>query len=96
MNLSQAERILGVKLGSSDDAVRLAFSVAVKANHPDTAALGEPGATLWGMAQLKQARDLLLGGSRGGTIVFCPHCRDTGWQSIGLHRVSCVKGCKEA
>lgn len=93
MNLTEAERILGVKAGASAEAVRAAFYARAKAVHPDTTQA--PFFSSLAVMEAKQARDLLL--ERAGVTPTsakpCPVCRGTGIQVIGLRRVPCVRGC---
>jgi hypothetical protein len=100
---SQAAKILGCEVLASPDEVRAAFAKCAKILHPDTedgmyavqppaewARMGGPViATISG---LKQARDVLL----QRPAQACGVCRGTGWQSVGMKRVRCVKGCDES
>lgn len=103
MNVRDAKRILGPYMPGgavTQDSVRSAFAEAVKALHPDSRR-GDRGDvnSQWTMHQLKESRELLLGHYSGpsvGPASACPVCRGSGWQSIGMRRVPCVKGCDPA
>lgn len=97
MNLSEAERILGVKAGASAEEVRAAFSKRVKEDHPDRWGVSLREQKYASMGELKRARDKLL--ERAGVTPTaakgCPICRGTGVQVIGFRRVPCVRGCPD-
>lgn len=98
MNLREAHRLLDPHLPAGPvgpESIRSAFAAAVLANHPDTMA-NAPSGLLVSMAQLKQARDVLLahyGGRAPESERVCPVCRGSGWQAVGLRRYPCLKGC---
>lgn len=88
MTPAQAAKILGCDVGATEDDVKWAFAAGVKLNHPDSIAGQQKGSDCVPMATLKQARDVLL--KREAT---CPYCRGTGWQSVGMRKQRCVRGC---
>jgi hypothetical protein len=97
MNRSQAAELLsnyapdGVIDDGSAEAIRTAFAMAVKWNHPDQAET--TSGPLIKMAALKEARDVLLEHVGAKPVSACPYCRGTGWQSIGFKPTPCIKGC---
>lgn len=100
MTPSQAAKILGCDVGSTEGEVRGAFVLAIRNAHPDTAGnalaavlrVPRPDKVVYDVETIKQARDVLL----QRPAAACGYCRGTGWQSLGMRRQRCVKGCEEA
>lgn len=89
MSAIRAQKVLAVDKAADAEAVRSAFATAVKNNHPDSGS-----AQVYSMAELKEARDLLLENAGAKVAQPCGFCRGTGYQAIGFSRVPCVKGCQ--
>lgn len=106
MNLRDAQAILlphivGYKPGERvyPEQIRSAFAAAVKLCHPDHGLADWPfdKGPPHSVTDLKKARDVWLGShpDQDARVNACGYCRGTGWQSVGMRKVRCVKGCEE-
>ena len=94
MTPARAAEILGCAMTASHEDVRRAYAIVVKLAHPDSGYAREMRARKWetpSVADVMAARDVLL----AKPAQVCSYCRGTGWQSVGLRKQRCVKGCEE-
>ena len=97
MTPTEAARLLNITLPTTEQSVRQAFSAAILHWHPDVFERNHPdrkGEVGPGIANLKQARDVLVDHTRG-VKPACYVCGGDGQVlSRGFKAVPCPKGCK--